>query len=97
MQRFVVMDNAASNKRAARLAGNFLKRHWCVCHTLALVVTDLFKASANHTRIKCVLQKCQGVAVLVHRSEHNKEGHMQVHRHSVQVAGLGKQDLLEQC
>ena len=72
VQRFVVMDNAAPNKRAVRLAGNFLKSHWCVCHTLALVVTDLFKASANHTRIKRVLQKCQGVAVLVHRSEQNK-------------------------
>ena len=72
VQRFVVMDNAANNKRAVRLAGDFLQSHWCVCHTLALVVTDLFKVSANHTQIKRVLQKCQGVAVLVHRSEQNR-------------------------
>jgi len=72
VQRFVVLDNASINKKAVRLAKDYVKGLWCVCHTLALVVTDLFKASANHTRIKRVLQKCQGVAVLIHRSEQNK-------------------------
>ena len=72
VERYVVMDNAAPNKKAVRLAGDFLKGYWCVCHTLALVVTDLFKASANNTPIKRVLQKCQSVAVFVHRSEQNK-------------------------
>ena len=72
VKRFVVLDNASNNKKTVRLAGDFLEGHWCLCHTLALVVTDLFKRSANHTEIKRVLQKCQSVGVLVHRSEQNK-------------------------
>ena len=43
-------------------------------HCNALVVTDLFKPGVlhGHTEVKVVLQKCQSVAVFIHRSENNE-------------------------
>ena len=73
VKRWVVLDNAANNKKFARLSAESVEALWCACHTLALVITDLFKMIiGGHTEIKKVLQKCQSVAVFVHRSENNE-------------------------
>ena len=72
IKRFVILDNASNNKKFSRLSTDRVETLWCVCHTLALVITDLFKGIAGHTEIKTILKKCQSVSVFVHRSEINE-------------------------
>lgn len=73
IRKYVVLDNAPNNKKFARLSADKVESLWCVCHTLALVITDLFKMIVGgHTQIKEVLEKCQKVAVFIHRSENNE-------------------------
>ena len=75
VRKVIVMDNAANNKKAARIADDAFEGAWCVNHTINLVVTDMFQKTvckdSQHTKIKIVLTKCQSVSVLVHRSEGN--------------------------
>ena len=73
VRRWVVLDNAANNKKFSRLSADQVDALWCICHTLALVIADLFKMIVGgHTAIKQVLKKCQSVAVFIHRSENNE-------------------------
>ena len=72
IRRIVTLDNASNNRKMVRISQDLMEGVWCINHTLALAVKDLFKKTAGDIQIKAMLRKCQAVAVFVHRSELNK-------------------------
>ena len=71
--RFLIMDNASNNKRAATLGAGEFTTIWCVCHTLQLAVKDAMRVKIGTVRVRKVVRKCKDVSNLVRRAEARRD------------------------
>jgi len=71
--RFLIMDNAANNKRAATLGAGEFTSIWCCCHTLQLAVKDAMRVKIGTVRVRKVVRKCKDVSNLVRRAEARRD------------------------
>ena len=62
ISKFLILDNAAANKVAARLL-NGVNEIWCILHTVALAVKDLLQITLdNGGKVEDILEKCTKLA-----------------------------------
>lgn len=73
VHRFILMDNAANNKRCATLFEGDHTVIWCAIHTLQLCIKDAFRIKVGHIRVAKVLKKCKDVSNLVRRAEARRD------------------------
>ena len=73
VHRYILMDNAANNKRCVTLFEGDHTVMWCAIHTLQLCIKDAFKIKVGHIRVSKVLKKCKDVSNLVRRAEARRD------------------------
>ena len=73
VHRFILMDNAANNKRCVTLFEGDHTVIWCAIHTLQLCIKDAFRIKVGHIRVSKVLKKCKDVSNLVRRAEARRD------------------------
>ena len=73
INRFILMDNAANNKKCVTLFEGDHTVVWCCNHTLQLCIKDAFKIKVGLIRVSKVLKKCKDVSNLVRRAEARRD------------------------
>ena len=68
--RYIVLDNAANNRRAMTLS-NLFTAFYCCIHTIQLSVNGCLKATVNLVSVTTVVKKCRELTTFIRRSEHN--------------------------
>ena len=73
ISRYIILDNAANNKRAMFLGTDIYETIWCCCHTIQLAIKDALKVKLGQVSVGKVLDKCRNIATLVKRSESSRD------------------------